>query len=132
MNGLDMSKIYNAGKFAAKLLGYNDAQIDLGWTMLGGYSAQNQQDSYKTQIDYEQYLKAGNERALNDWNKNVGSKGRTIRYPELSYAGQIARADTSIARNEFDYANAGAGYLSNLPYRYAGLYGIASKLSRTL
>lgn len=132
MDGLDLSKIYDAGKFAAKLLGYNDAQIDLGWTLLGGYSAQNQQKSYTKQIDYENYLKSANQRALDDWNKNVGYKGRSIKYPELSYSGQINRSNTAIARNELDYANAGASYLSNLPYRTAGLYGIAGKLSRTL
>lgn len=129
---IDLNSLYNAGKTAALILGHNPAAIDVGWTVMGGYSAQNQQNSYNEQIAYEQYLKKGNERAYYDWQKNVGSKGRTIRYPELSYPGQIARSDTSIARNQFDYANAGASYLSNFPYRSAGLYGIGGKLSRTL
>lgn len=129
---IDLNFLYNAGKTAAMILGHNPAQIDVGWTLIGGYGAQQQQNSYKEQIGYEQYLQGGNRRALDDWYKNVGSQGRTIKYPELSYAGQIARSNTAIARNQFDYANAGASYLSNFPYRSAGLYGIAGKLSRSL
>ena len=101
-------------------------------SIFGLTQKQNTQASLQSQIDYEQYLKEGNRRALADWNRLVGSKGRTIRYPEFSYAGQIRRADTSISRAGFDYSTADANYWGNLPYRAAGLYGIASRLSRTL
>lgn len=107
-----------------------------GWqyvqNMFGYTQMRNVEKSTTAQIDYEQYLKGGNERALADWYKNVGSQGRTIKYPEFSYAGQIYRGDTAIARAGFDYSNAAANYYGNLPYRTAGLYGIAGKLSRTL
>lgn len=114
------------------LTGRRNAYVDAGKYFTGRRSMENTQASLQAQIDYEQYLRAGNERALADWQRNVGSQGRTIQYPELSYAGQIYRADTSIARAGFDYDTAYTNYLGNLPYRTAGLYGISSKLSRTL
>lgn len=40
-----------------------------------------------------QYTKRGYQRQLADWNKNVGSQGRSIRYPELSYEGNAFRSD---------------------------------------
>lgn len=96
-----------------------------------GYTQyENTQNSLSAQMDYEQYLKAGNERALRDWHKNL--PGREIKYPEFSYAGQIYRSNTSIARAGFDYDTASANYYGNLPYRSAGLYGIVGKLSRSL
>lgn len=114
------------------LRGEYNPYVDFGSMISGRKQMQNTQQSLSAQIDYEQYLKRGNERALADWNKNVGSQGRTIRYPELSYAGQIRRADTSIARASLDYDTASANYWGNLPYRTAGLYGIGSRLSRSL
>lgn len=114
------------------LTGRKNPYVEAGYVLSGYKQMQNTQQSLSAQIDYEQYLKAGNERALADWNKNVGSQGRTIRYPELSYAGQIRRADTSIARASLDYDTASANYWGNLPYRTAGLYGIGSRLSRSL
>lgn len=114
------------------LRGEYNPYVDFGSMISGRKQMQNTQQSLSAQIDYEQYLKRGNERALADWNKNVGSQGRTIRYPELSYAGQIRRSDTSIARASFDYDTASANYWGNLPYRTAGLYGIGSRLSRSL
>lgn len=108
--------------------------IKKGWNnipnLIGYNQMKNTQQSLSAQIDYDQYIKRGNERALADWKKNVPN--RTIRYPELSYEGQIRRADTSIARANFDYATADANYYGNLPYRAAGLYGIGSKLYRSL
>lgn len=98
--------------------------------MLGYTQAQNTQASLSAQIDYEQYIRGGNERALRDWHKNVPN--RSIKYPELSYEGQIRRADTSIARAGFDYSTADANYYGNLPYRTAGLYGIGSRVYRSL
>lgn len=109
---------------------YRNAWIQFGGMISGKTQRDNTQASLQAQIDYEQYLKAGNERALRDWHKNV--PGRTIKYPELSYAGQIRRADTSIARAGFDYNTADANYYGNLPYRAAGLYGIFGRLSRSL
>lgn len=104
------------------------------WRMLSdatGYTQfRNAQASTQTQIDYENYLRAGNERALRDWHKNVPN--RQIRYPELSYPGQIYRSDTSIARNMYDYSTAGANYTGNLIFRLGGLYGVANRLSRSL
>lgn len=97
------------------------AESALGYTQY-----KNQQASSKATIDYEQYLKAGNERALRDWHKNV--KGRTIKYPEFSYPGAIYRSDTSIATAGFSYDNAYANYSGNLGRRAYGLYGLGSGL----
>lgn len=99
-------------------------------SLMGYRQKENTQASLQAQIDYEQYLRAANERALRDWHKNV--PGREIKYPEFSYAGQIYRANTSIARAGFDYATADANYYGNLPYRAAGLYGIGTRVARTL
>lgn len=96
----------------------------------GRQAMKNTQASLSAQMAYDQYLKMGNERALRDWHKNVSN--RRIAYPELSYAGQIYRANTSISRAGFDYSTADANYWGNLPYRSAGLYGIASRLTRSL
>lgn len=101
--------------------------------LTGRTQMRNTQMALSTQMKYEQYLRQGNQRALSDWYKNVGNPtGRHIKYPEFSYAGQIARADTSLARAGLDYSTASANYYGNLPYRGAGLYGIGSRLSRTL
>lgn len=94
----------------------------------GNQYRMTQRMSTNAQIGYEQYLRQGNERALADFRKNVPN--RQIRYPELSYSGQIARSNTAIMRNSMDYAGADANYWSNLPYRGAGLYRTASPLSR--
>lgn len=109
---------------------YRNAWRQLSDMVTGKTQRDNTQASLQAQIDYEQYLRAGNERALADWHKNVPN--RQIRYPELSYPGQIYRANTSIARAGFDYSTADANYYGNLPYRVAGLYGIAGRISRTL
>lgn len=109
---------------------YNDYLKGYAEKLLGYTQMKNTQDSLNAQIAYEQYLKQGNERALADWHKNVPN--RQIRYPELSYAGQIRRADTSITRAMLDYSTADANYYGNLPYRTVGLYGIGSRLSRYL
>ena len=111
--------------FESAVRGYHNIPAIFGRTQM-----ENTQKSLQAQIDYDEYLKAGNRRALEDWHRNL--PGRTIKYPEFSYAGQIRRADTSIARAHFDYNTAGANYYGNLPYRAAGLYGIGSRFSRTL
>lgn len=56
----------------------------------------NNWESNALQRSYNQYLKKGYERQLNDYNKNVG---RQIRYPELSYAGRIRAMDTGISQS---------------------------------
>lgn len=84
--------------------------------------------SNQAQIDYNEYLRRGNERALADWHKNVPN--RQIKYPELSYAGAIYRANTGTARSMYDIDSASANYYGNLGFRLAGLYGIASRVSR--
>lgn len=109
---------------------YDNYLVPFGKKMLGYEQMKNTQNSLQAQIDYEQYLKRGNERALADWHRNL--PGRTIRYPELSYLGQIMRANTSIARAGFDYDTAYANYISNLPFRGAGLYNVARGLYRSL
>lgn len=98
--------------------------------MFGYTQAQNTKDSLSAQIDYDQYIKRGNQRALADWQRNVPN--RSIKYPELSYEGQIRRANTSITRAGLDYSTADANFYGNLPYRAMGLYGISSKLYRNL
>lgn len=98
--------------------------------LTGRTQMRNTQKALTAQIDYEQYLKKGNERALADWHRNV--PGRTIKYPEFSYPGQIRRADTSITRAGLDYSTAGANYYGNLAYRVGGLYGISARASRRL
>lgn len=109
---------------------YNNHFYKIGSMLSGKTQRDNTQASLQAQIDYDQYLRAGNQRALADWHRNL--PGRSIKYPEFSYAGQIRRADTSIARAGFDYNTADANYYGNLPYRAAGLYGIFSRVSRTL
>lgn len=99
--------------------------------MITGYTQmRNTQKSLSAQMNYDQYLAEGNKRALADWSRNV--PGRTIKYPEFSYAGQIMRANTSLARAGLDYSTSSANYYGNLPYRAGGLYGIGSRMSRRL
>lgn len=124
------ANLYNAIVHGESI--YNTPFLSWGKMLSGEEQMENTQESLQQQIDYEQYLKAGNERALADWNKNVGSQGKTIKYPELSYAGQIRRADTSIARAGLDYDTAAANYYGNVLYRGAGLYGIGGRFSRFL
>lgn len=113
---LDVKGSYGPGKIEQMLTGRTQMR--------------NTQKSLQTQIAYEQYLRSANERALKDWHKNVPN--REIKYPELSYAGQIRRADTSIARAYLDYSTADANYWGNLPYRAVGLYGVGSRTTRYL
>lgn len=103
---------------------------EFGSNVLGYTQYQNTRKSAETQISYEQYLRRGNERALADWHKNL--PGRRIRYPEFSYAGQIARADTAIGRLGYESDSAYANFYGNLPYRTAGLYGIGGRVARSL
>lgn len=106
------------GRFARSITGRNQYE--------------NTKKSVATQIAYNDYIKAGNQRAYDDWMRNVGKYGRTIRYPELSYPGRIYQADTASARAMYDADTAYANYSGNLPFRIAGLYGIGSRVSRWL
>lgn len=100
---------------------------------ISGYKQyKNTQRSVQAQISYNDYISRGNARAYADWKKNVGSKGRTIRYPELSYSGRIYQASTGSTRAMYDSDNAYGNFIGNVGYRTAGLYGITSKLSRWL
>lgn len=87
-------------------------------------------ESNKAQIAYDEYLRAGNERAYNDWKKNV--PGRDIKYPELSYPGAMYRADTGIARSMYSNDSAYSNLYRNTVYGSAGLYGITNRAARTL
>lgn len=104
------------------------------WAMsvLGYNQFKNTEQSVNNQIGYEQYLRAGNERALVDWNRNVGRKGRSIRYPEFSYPGQIRRIDTSIANLDLSYDTAYSNYTGNLLNKSMGLYGVPGRLYRSM
>lgn len=106
-------------------------------SMFGYNQYKSAEASNTAQIKYNDYLRRGNERALQDWNKNVGSKGLpgshpTIKYPELSYAGAMYKANTGSTRSMYDTYTASANYYGNLPYRGAGLFGIGSRVSRWL
>ena len=102
------------------------------WAMsvLGYNQLKNTEESVNNQISYEQYLRSGNERALEDWHRNVPN--RQIRYPELSYPGQIRRADTSIANLGISYDTAYQNYTGNLLYKSMGLYGVPGRLYRSM
>lgn len=109
---------------------YDSFLKPLSYDVTGHTQMKNTQNSLTVQMDYERYLKRGNDRALADWHRNV--PGREIKYPEFSYPGQIARADTSIARAGLDYDTARANYTGNVLYRSAGLYGVGTRLFRNL
>lgn len=98
---------------------------------VSGYSTyENTKKSNAAQIDYDEYIKRGNERAFADWKKNV--PGRSIRYPELSYPGAVYRADTGIARSSYSNDSALSNFAGNVVYRGAGLYHVAGGLSRRM
>lgn len=99
-------------------------------SLLGITQGHNQQESIATQMDYEQYLRNANERALADWHRNVPN--RTIKYPEFSYEGQIRRADTALTRLGLDYDTTYANMTSGAFYKGAGLYGVGSRLTRRM
>lgn len=115
------------------VLSYNPKVL---WTSVKAYTGKTQYEnsaaSYTAQIGYNDYLRAGYERQLADWNYYVGSKGRSIRYPELSYAGKMRQVDTANTRANLDIATAGANYTRNL-YGIAGsLYNPSGYISRYL
>lgn len=106
------------------------------WKGVKAYTGKTQYEnstaSYTAQIDYNNYLRAGYERQLADWNHYVGSKGLSIRYPELSYAGKIRQVDTANTRAGFDISTASANYTRNV-YGIAGsLYNPGGYVSRYL
>lgn len=98
---------------------------------VSGYNQYKQtQRSNQVQIDYDTYLRRGNERALADWKRNV--PGRQIRYPELSYPGAIYRSDTGVARSMYSSDSALSNFAGNVVYRGAGLYHVAGGVSRRM
>lgn len=98
---------------------------------VSGYNQYKQtQKSNQAQIDYDTYLRRGNERALADWHRNL--PGRQIRYPELSYPGAIYRADTGVARSMYSSDSALSNFAGNVVYRSAGLYHVAGGVSRRM
>lgn len=109
---------YSLGYYIPRLLGYTQTK--------------KAQDSETAQIRYNDYLKAGFQRQYDDWQKNVGKYGRTIRYPEISYPGQMYRTDTATARAMYDYDIAGSNFYGRSLYSSAGLYGIGSRVTRWL
>lgn len=128
--GVDWSNPFSWPGPSGFLYRHNEAYNSLVGGMFGYNQYRNTRASASAQMNYDAYLKAGNERALRDWHRNV--PGKEIAYPEFSYPGQIYRADTAIARAGFDYSNASSNYYGNLPYRTAGLYGLAGRMSRYL
>lgn len=129
-----MVEWYRKGPISLLYNGKNNysRQVNAIWDWIDTATGKKQMDyiqqSNQTQIDYNNYLARGNERALADWHKNV--PGREIKYPELSYAGAIYRANTGSARSMYDNDIASANYSGNLAFRLAGLYGIGSRLAR--
>lgn len=125
---------YRQGPFPLLYNGKNNysRQVNAVWDWIDSATGKKQldyiQQSNQAQIDFNEYLRKGNERALADWHKNVPN--REIKYPELSYAGAIYRADTGSARSMYDSDIASANYSGNLAFRLAGLYGIGSRLAR--
>lgn len=129
---MSYADLYNAAKFSARLLGHNDYAIEGGAVMSGLRSAMDKEQSNTIQIGYNEYMKGGNQRAYDDWQRLYGSKGLSIRYPELSYPGAIAGYDAGTSRAYLSSDIAYSDYISSLPYRGAGLYGVASRAVRTL
>lgn len=109
---------------------YRDAARYVSDMVTGRRQKENTQQSVAYQISYNDYLVRSNARAYRDWQKNVGRYGRKIKYPGLSYPGQIYKANTATARAMLDADTASANYYGNLPFRLAGVYGITSRLSR--
>lgn len=109
---------------------YKDYIEPWGKSVLGYTQYKNNQASEKAEIEYNEYLRKGYERQLQDFYKN--EPGHTLRYPELSFPGQINRTNTIIARTGFSYDNAYANYIGGLAGRASGLYGISGKLYRSL
>ena len=101
-------------------------------TLFGYRSYKDTLAKNQLQIDYNQYMANANTRKLADWNKNVGSQGRKIAYPELSMAGAIFGYNTGVGSaylsNDIAYSNYAGSHL----YRGMGLYGIAGRVSRSL
>ena len=120
-----------ASKFSPAALLYN-TYVNNRRTLLSDVTGKTERDNsqqiQRNQIDYNEYLRQANERALADWHRHVPN--REIKYPEFSYAGQIYAASKNIANSGLTYDSASANYNRNVAYRYAGLYGISSKFAR--
>lgn len=57
--------------------------------------------------------RAGYERKLSDWYKNVGSQGRTIKYPEHSFQGNIRSLSSSIDNANLSILGGASGFGSS-------------------
>lgn len=66
------------------------------------------------QRDFYNYQRSGYDRQLKDWNRNVGSQHRRIRYPELSYEGRIRGTDRSIESSYLGSAGSVAGLTGSI------------------
>lgn len=93
------------------------------------YSQAKQRELYR-------YQRGGYERQLRDWHKNV--PGRSIKYPEQSYAGHIRSLDTGISQSYASSFGSTAGLVRSMSTGYGlarsgGLFGkIPSRTSRWL
>lgn len=74
------------------------------------------------QRDLYNYQGEGYQRALDDWNKNVGSQGRTIKYPEQSFEGALKARDVGIAQSYSSSIATGANQVNQAAYYSQGLY----------
>ena len=86
---------------------------------IGAYTSRLYSNSLSR--DLYSYQKAGYERQYADWMKNVGSQGKTIQYPELSYPGHIRALDTASSQSVFDSLGATSRFTgTTLASAYAG------------
>lgn len=115
---------------------YRDFWNHYSGYMTGRNAYNSQKESYEAEIKYQEYLKQAYDRQLRDWQKNVPN--RKIAYPELSFAGQMYRADTAIARSNYGIDTAHANYVGHMANtamgyaRGAGLYKVSGSPSRRL
>lgn len=113
---------------------FSDAYGSGFWNRVKDFWGYNQKEANKEQtqntIALDEYLRAGYERKLQDWHRNL--PGRKIQYPELSYPGQIYSLNTGIVNARLGYDITASNYNSNLYSRSYGLYGIGGRFSRYL
>lgn len=136
MAKFDLTNLYNRGLFGDYFYknnyGFSRAMYDTVDKISGYDAVKAKEAEYKNSIGYYQYLKAGYDRQYEDWKKHVGSQGRTIRYPELSYPGLSFGASKNISNNYFGIDATYANYTASAPYRAGGLYTLFSRTSRYL
>lgn len=126
---VDYDRLYSVGRFAGRMLGYSDAYLDAADLFNGWRAYRDKKASNQLQIDYNTMMANANQRAYNDWIKNVK---RSMRYPELSYLGAVASYSSGTGRAYLSNDIAGSELVGSLPYRGAGLYGIPGRALRRL